>query len=196
MTEGAERVGAALQLVLTVALVAFLFWGAFRKRRRGKPVKDGPEDEPYKVFTKGWDQELEARLVPEMLRSISPDFAKGYLQISRDAWNIRIQRARDMLANAPAIDMKIGLPSQLATALKASCVVLLVDQSGSMKGDPILDTAVAVRRVADGLSAAGATFEVLGFSTLGWQGGFAEKAGAPLCASAHRLQIDGRSGAK
>lgn len=73
-------------------------------------------------------------------------------------------------------------------------VSLLIDQSGSMKGEPIAAAASALQAFEAMLSVAGARTEVLGFSTAGWRGGYPRQAwlheGRPprpgrLCALLH-----------
>jgi cobaltochelatase CobT len=80
--------------------------------------------------------------------------------------------------------------------LSGTAITLLVDQSGSMKGDRILWAAAGVSRLADLLLAQGVTVEILGFSTAGWRGGHAREKwialGKPkrpgrLCALLHSI---------
>jgi cobaltochelatase CobT len=85
---------------------------------------------------------------------------------------------------------------EISTVLSDTAVAILVDQSGSMKGERIRQVAATVRGLADCLIHAHAKVEVLGFSTAGWQGSFARRdwiaAGRPnrpgrLCALLHIL---------
>jgi cobalamin biosynthesis protein CobT len=59
---------------------------------------------------------------------------------------------------------------QLKPALDCT-VSLLVDNSGSMRGQPIRQAALAADMIAAILSLAGVEFEVLGFTTSGFRGG-------------------------
>jgi cobaltochelatase CobT len=78
-------------------------------------------------------------------------------------------------------------------------ICLLIDQSGSMLGAPIAATASAVRVLGEALADRAIPTEILGFSTVGWQGGFARRdwmeQGSPerpgrLCALLHVIYKD------
>lgn len=52
---------------------------------------------------------------------------------------------------------------------------ILLDLSGSMRGELIRSTCQALQGLGDRLQASGVPFEVLGFTTLGWKGGQSRK---------------------
>lgn len=165
--------GAALQIVLTVAFFVWLLLGWRNLKKLGiapEPVVDGQADEPYRVFTSKYDQELGATDVPKKLMVISPDAGKGWLKAGRDSWTLIADKAETDFRAAQFPE------GQLSGSMEDVAITLLIDHSGSMKGDPILWTAGAVRRLTEIWTACGAKVEVLGFSTAGWQGGFARQA--------------------
>jgi cobaltochelatase CobT len=187
--------GSLLQLILVSAFFGWMFWAFFRRKRNRYAVTDGPIDEPYKVFTTEFDQLIHARELPSKLLGLSRDFANGHLQTSSNAWKIALSRFDELAVLPPSADQ-----IERTIDLTNTAVVLLVDHSGSMKGEPILRTAIAIRHLTDKLSALGATLEVLGFTTAGWRGGFAREkwiaTGRPkrpgrLCALLHIVYKDG-----
>jgi cobaltochelatase CobT len=56
-----------------------------------------------------------------------------------------------------------------------AAILFLVDQSGSMKGEPMAWVAAGLRHLADDLAHAGGSVEIVGFTTAGWRGGFARE---------------------
>lgn len=150
-----------------------------RKARQDEPVADAGESEPYKVYTTEFDLTLPAEEVPKRLQDASDDVYKGKFDWSGKGWQQRIEATKRWLSAHPqAPDM----PHRFAAAMRAGgadpsrvAITILVDQSGSMRGDPMAAVFAAVAGVADAATQAGARAEILGFSTAGWDGGFARK---------------------
>lgn len=156
-----------------------------------REVADGPADEPYRVFTRAYDLELSGACIPERLPTSSPD-KLAWRDYSGDGWREAQDLAKRLAESEASIDDAIR--AALGSDAAEFAVTLLIDQSGSMKGAPIAAVANATRTFEAGLSRAGARTEVLGFSTVGWHGGFAREAwhrgGRPerpgrLCALLH-----------
>jgi cobaltochelatase CobT len=187
-------IGPALLALLVVAII----WD--RRRRRGIDgcVIDGPEDEPYKVFTREFDLELDARELPTRIGEASPDFYRGWTDRHGDVWQRNRLLTASFAGRQPSAEALIQpLAQSLACAEILGhelAVTLLVDQSGSMRGKPIAATAAAVGAVSRALATLDIPHEILGFSTAGWHGGHAaeawRRAGEPkrpgrLCAVLH-----------
>ncbi|HEX8302457.1 cobaltochelatase CobT-related protein [Sphingomonas sp.] len=156
-----------------------------------RPAKDGAPEEPYRIFTRAYDVELAALDIPEKLRSISPD-RREWCDEQGVAW----QKAQDQASHfiTDQIPTNDAIRAVLGSDAASFAVTFLIDQSGSMKGKPICAVAASVSAVQSALAAAGASTEVLGFSTAGWRGGFARdkwlRSGRPrrpgrLCALLH-----------
>ena len=189
----ADLAGSLLFLIL-VAGSAYAIWG--RKRGGARPAADGPQDEPYRVYTRAFDLELAAADVAAALPRASPDAEKGWYQRDNVLWRACMPRAETLLREQEGWERA---PERLGIALgcvpaRDVVVALLIDQSGSMQGARIAWAAVLATRIADVLAELGARSEVLGFSTAGWHGGFAyrqwQKKGRPprpgrLCALMH-----------
>lgn len=170
-------------------------------RRRGRAgdggVPDGPEDEPYRVYTRAYDLELNAGEAVDALPDASLDRPRGYQQCDRNIWDRWAARTEILVADQD------DLAAQRLPALRTAAagldpndiaVALLIDQSGSMKGEPIAHAAATADILARLIAGLGAHSEILGFSTAGWQGGRAYEAwkfgGRPkrpgrLCALMH-----------
>ncbi|WP_052507826.1 cobaltochelatase CobT-related protein [Sphingomonas hengshuiensis] len=163
----------------------------WRKLLAGVPGANAGVAAPYRVFTREFDVEVGAGNLPEALASASPDKPK-WRDTDGSGWG-EAQSLTDRFAEkqeAPDATLRAVLGSHGSDF----AVTLLVDQSGSMKGEPIAAIVAALAAFEAALSAAEVQTEVLGFSTAGWHGGFARakwlKAGRPrrpgrLCALMH-----------
>jgi len=179
--------------LLLIVVVAFFL----RKARSARPVRDGPQNDPYRVFTREFDLTLPALEAIKILNTASPDGERGWLSgagfVARAAAEVDAVLAAQVRADRVSARTRI---EAAAGALKLTDIVVavLIDQSGSMKGRPIAIAAAAASWLCELLGELGAPSEVLGFSTAGWHGGHAyrkwKRAGKPsrpgrLCALRH-----------
>ncbi len=168
----------------TIALIGLVTLWDYRNRRRrqraAEPAADAPETEPYKVYTRDYDLILPAEDVPKHLPDASDDAFNGKSDRGGKGWRQRVESAKRWMAEHPqAMDMTQRFASALRAGGIASpsdvAITLLIDQSGSMRGDPMSAAYAAIAGVESAISRAGARIEILGFSTAGWNGGFARK---------------------
>jgi len=130
----------------------------------GLPAEPAPP--PYRVFTRAHDEEVRAA---ELLAT-DPDRLTGVrairerVDLGSDAFWLDEERsvARAALARLDAA-LTEGPPSRP--------LILLLDNSGSMRGRPIAALVAMIGEIGDRLDTAGAPFEVLGFTTRSWKGG-------------------------
>ncbi|GAO78430.1 hypothetical protein [Sphingopyxis sp. C-1] len=188
MTPGLVDIGIALAMVALIAALTVGF-----HRRTPQQVEDGPENELYRAYTREFDRTLSAAAVPTSLPEISPDGEKGYLEKDDRKWRLQIDRAEhnyDRLGDLGALE------THEDGELSSTAVLLMVDQSGSMRGEPMAWVAAGVRRLSEELGRRGASVAVAGYSTAGWHGGFTRRKwlrdGKPsrpgrLCALLHIL---------
>jgi cobaltochelatase CobT len=182
-------------LFVIAGLIAFAAFGP--RTVRAAAVPDGPEDEPYRIYTTDYDLELRGAEVVEALSDASLDRKRGFLHRNPSTWKAWIVRTNDLLKRNDGL-FEESLPGLRAamTGLdpRQVAVALLIDQSGSMKGEPVARAAATADFVARLLAGLGVCSEVLGFSTAGWHGGRAReawhRAGRPerpgrLCALMH-----------
>ena len=167
MTSGLVETGIALAVVVVIAAIAVAL-----HRRAPVPVEDGPEDEPYRIFTREFDRTIAATDLPESLREASPDGEKGYLEKDGRQWRAQIDRAEDVYGQMADL---LPLEPGEADTLRDAAVLLMIDQSGSMRGEPMAWVAAGVRRLSDELGRRGANVAVAGYTTAGWHGGFARR---------------------
>ena len=165
--------------------------------RSSDAVCDGPIDEPYAIYTKQYDVEASALDLETVLVTTSLDQQKGWLEGSDFRW-IEAEKSASAIFDNQHISRQ-NLTSELLALEKASefsntAVVIMVDQSGSMKGHVIEEVAATTRSLAECLINVGINVELLGYSTAGWHGGFARRdwinAGRPsrpgrLCSLLH-----------
>ncbi len=168
----------AIALIVLVAI-----WDHLNRRRKARleePVADVKAEEPYKAYTREFDLTLRGEDVPARLQDASDDVYKGKFDWSGNGWRQRIEATKRWLSeHKQAADM----PHRFAAAARAGgiadqsdiAITILIDQSGSMRGDPMAAVFAAVAGVSGAAMQAGARVEILGFSTAGWDGGFARK---------------------
>lgn len=153
----------------------------------------------YRVFTRDYDVEGHVRDLSDRIWKISPDGSNGLLKETEGALrsraidlDLRITKGREDLDDA-------AIYRQLAALTRRDAVTLLIDHSGSMRGDRSVQVAASVLLFAEMAQRCSFQFEILGFSTAGWRGGFArlawKKAGSPpipgrLCALHHVVHKD------
>lgn len=160
--EEAGRLGFGLSLIALLFFVHIPISLASKKLRERRN-----RSRPYRVFTRDYDLTVRPDRAVAGLDDDSLDGMSGHLQ-GADAWSAAVERAKllhSVLETEP-------LPV-FPTAPCGATIAFLIDQSGSMQGDPMEHAAAAVRAVAQALLAAGWRVEILGFSTAGWQGGHA-----------------------
>ncbi|MCG2628393.1 cobalamin biosynthesis protein CobT [Bradyrhizobium sp. WYCCWR 13023] len=131
------------------------------RRSRRRPVRFDP-DRPYQVYTREFDAEIKADDLDAFLAEL-PDrrWAERFPEVDPaqlyDLENDLAARRAGMETTQP----------QAADTI----VSLLIDHSGSMRGQPMLFAARAALVASDLLDGLGAKQEVLGFTTSRWKGG-------------------------
>jgi cobaltochelatase CobT len=164
-----EVMKALLMLGFFVGL-GWLLWP--RKKSRFPAVADGPPDEPYRVYTFEHDMALPARDVPAALEAKSLDRIKGWASHDPAIWRRKIAAARALADHIDSAgDAAARIKSAFAGDGSGWAIGLLIDQSGSMKDDPILHVAASAKWLSNHLGELGASVTLYGFSTVGWQGG-------------------------
>ncbi len=139
-----------------------------------RDLLDGPapesDDTPYSVYTREFDREVPATDLNAVLGAPTADIAAGW-EAAWSAFDGALQgwKTRHQLA---ALEASTRLRAALTDAERADTVVtLLIDHSGSMRGQSILLAAAAADVAQNFVSQLGATVEVLGFTTVSWKGG-------------------------
>ncbi len=165
-----------------------VFWlRIFSVFKRSNEVCDGPSDEVYEMYTRQYDLEVSGIDLDDKLPLASMDFLKGWLESDGLEWQQAVKSALTIFDNQDNKRQK--LISELKCLekedeLKNTAVTILVDQSGSMKGEVIQHVAATVRSLTECLISVGVSVELLGYSTAGWHGGFARRdwlaSGKPL----------------
>lgn len=183
-------------VAISLALTAAFLWAvvSIMMRRRGKrPVADAPEGEPYRVYSREYDRVLTAADLPVALYDASSDREEGYVEVDDRPWRAQITRAENIYRG---LDEPSPLAGSEAGEFHDAAVLLMVDQSGSMRGEPMAWVAAGTRRLSEELGRRGASVAAAGYTTAGWNGGFARskwlRAGRPrrpgrLCALLHIL---------
>lgn len=164
----------AVGLGLALSFVVLLFFLFHRRPSRGHgraPVPDEPEGAPYRVYTREFDRTILARDAPALLARTDVGSGSGQPPgIAR--WPARLAAAVDG-RGGPALAQAGTFLEPLLDG-EAIAVLLLIDQSGSMR-DHIVEVAPVVRWLADLFQDRSVPLEVTGFTTLGWRGGAARR---------------------
>ena len=102
---------------------------------------------------------LQRRLLAKQIRSWDFDLEEGYLDTGR--------LARVVANPTHALSYKM----EKETGFRDTVVSLLIDNSGSMRGRPIVVAAMSADILARTLERCGVKVEILGFTTRAWKGG-------------------------
>lgn len=151
-------------LTVLVTLMALSFLHSLRGSRR-RPARFDPK-RPYHVYTREFDVEIEVAALDAFFATIAdPDrrWAKRFPEVDP-------AQLYDLETELCARRANNQLKPPLSCADEA-VVTLLVDHSGSMRGEPVLFAARAALVASDLLNGMGAKLEVLGFTTARWKGG-------------------------
>lgn len=155
-------------IIVATFLIGFAWLWEWNRKR---PLKDLPEGTPYRIYTTEYDVEIRAAEIADRLSVISEDHLKYWRSTEDAEWSQKISAAKERATEITDADLLLGVQDDLSDVV----VVLLVDHSGSMRGETIVAVAATVKAMADSLSSRCAKVEVLGFTTAGWRGGFSRK---------------------
>ena len=163
--------------------------------RPNASILDDPEAFGYKVFTRAYDEEVGAEQLssPEELdrlrayldrelRALSSAVARLANRLQRRllaqqnrAWDFDLEEGTLDVARLPRVIIDPMFPlsfkSERDTDFRDTVVTLLLDNSGSMRGRPIMVAACCADILARTLERCGVKVEILGFTTRAWKGG-------------------------
>lgn len=163
--------------------------------RPNTSVLDNPEAFGYKVFTRTFDEEIAAEdlSTPDELERLRTFLDKELRALSGAVSRLANRLQRRLLAQQNRgwdFDLEEGTldPSRLPrviidpthplsfkrerdTTFRDTVVTLLLDNSGSMRGRPIMVAACCADILARTLERCGVKVEILGFTTRAWKGG-------------------------
>ena len=171
-------------------------------------IKDpGLREPPYKVFTTGHDEIVEAEALcdaeeltrlraylDQQLANLSNVVSRLANKLQRKlmaqqnrSWTFDLEEGMLDVARLTRVIIDPTAPLSFKqeedTEFRDTVVSLLIDNSGSMRGRPIMVAAVCADILARTLERCGVKVEILGFTTRAWKGGMARedwlKAGKP-----------------
>lgn len=192
---GVVEVGPLLSAAFTIIFIGWVFWAAFRRKRRPDPqVQDQPVGAPYRVWTTEFDRVVWAREANDLLLACdgfpNPTVSlRGQTLISRQAAVERISANMGKEFDAA----QTLLEPTFRDAGSNLAISLLIDQSGSM-AEKILFVAATIRWLSELCDRMQISLAISGFTSLGWHGGAARRkwlaSGKPsypgrLCALLH-----------
>ncbi len=159
-----------LGLAMIAALFASMVWVSATGKGKRADVPDGDPDEPYKIYTSEFDVVISAEDISSRLPLLSLDKANGHVEFTDREWKSQLKQARQILATDAA---EWAPTSHLS--LTDTAILILVDQSGSMRGKRMAWLTASLGHLVENLVRAGSAVRVSGFTTAGWRGGFARK---------------------
>lgn len=135
----------------------------------------------YRIYTRAFDVEVDATHLDSVLGEMSA-VAKASLDEAWSAFSGALLGWRTK-AQLVALEAAERVRAKVSTEDLANTVVsILIDHSGSMKGQSMLLAAGAAETAVDLLERLGVAVEVLGYTTAAWRGGRARS----------RWQVEGR----
>lgn len=163
--------------------------------RPNENVLDNPEAFGYKVFTRAYDEEIAAEelssseelerlraFLDKELKSLSAVVARLANKLQRKllaqqnrGWDFDLEEGTLDAARLPRIVIDpmhpLSFKRERDTDFRDTVVTLLLDNSGSMRGRPIMVAACCADILARTLERCGVKVEILGFTTKAWKGG-------------------------
>jgi cobaltochelatase CobT len=171
-----------------------------RERRPNFNVLDSPEAFGYKVFNRQHDEEIAAEELstPDELERLRSFLDKELRHLQSAVGRLANRLQRKLMAQqsrAWDFDLEEGLldtarltrvvidplhalsfKQERDAVFRDTVVTLLLDNSGSMRGRPIMVAACCADILARTLERCGVKVEILGFTTKAWKGGQAREA--------------------
>ena len=168
--------------------------------RPNQSVLDNPEAFGYAIFNKTFDEEIAAEdlstpeelerlrtFLDKELRSLSSVVSRLANKLQRRllaqqnrAWDFDIEEGVLDAARLPRIIIDPMYPlsykRERDTDFRDTVVTLILDNSGSMRGRPIMVAACCADILARTLERCGVKVEILGFTTRAWKGGQSREA--------------------
>jgi cobaltochelatase CobT len=168
--------------------------------RPNTSVLDDPERFGYKVFSKASDEEIDAEelstpdelerlrsFLDKELRNLSGAVSRLANRLQRKllaqqnrAWDFDLEEGMLDAARLPRVIIDplhaLSFKRERDTNFKDTVVTLLLDNSGSMRGRPIMVAACCADILARTLERCGVKVEILGFTTRAWKGGQSREA--------------------
>ena len=162
-------------------------------------VLDNPEAFGYKVFSRAHDEEITAEelstpdelerlrsFLDKELRALSSAVARLANKLQRRlmaqqsrAWDFDLEEGQLDAARLTRIIIDpmyaLSFKHERDTQFRDTVVTLLLDNSGSMRGRPIMVAACCADILARTLERCGVKVEILGFTTKAWKGGQARE---------------------
>ncbi len=163
-------------------------------------VLNNPEAHGYKIFSRAHDEETDAddlstpeelerlrAFLDKELRNLSGAVSRLANRLQRKllaqqnrAWDFDIEEGMLDAARLTRIIIDpmhaLSFKRERETNFKDTVVTLLLDNSGSMRGRPIMVAACCADILARTLERCGVKVEILGFTTRAWKGGQAREA--------------------
>ena len=163
-------------------------------------VLDNPEAFGYKVFARTHDEEIDAEdlstpdelerlrtFLDKELRNLSSAVARLANKLQRKlmaqqnrSWDFDLEEGQLDVARLTRIIIDPMFPLSFKherdSEFRDTVVTLLIDNSGSMRGRPIMVAACCADILARTLERCGVKVEILGFTTRAWKGGQAREA--------------------
>jgi cobaltochelatase CobT len=163
-------------------------------------VLDNPEAFGYKVFSRTHDEEIDAEslstpdelerlrtFLDKELRNLQGAVARLANRLQRKllaqqnrAWDFDLEEGTLDVARLTRIIIDpmhpLSFKHERDTDFRDTIVTLLLDNSGSMRGRPIMVAACCADILARTLERCGVKVEILGFTTRAWKGGQAREA--------------------
>jgi cobaltochelatase CobT len=171
-----------------------------RQRRPNINVLDSPEAFGYKVYNRAHDEEIAAENLstPDELERLRSFLDKELRHLQGAVGRLANKLQRKLMAQqsrAWDFDLEEGMldtarltrvvidplhalsfKQERDATFKDTVVTLLLDNSGSMRGRPIMVAACCADILARTLERCGVKVEILGFTTKAWKGGQAREA--------------------
>ncbi|EBA18291.1 Cobalamin biosynthesis protein CobT [Roseobacter sp. SK209-2-6] len=124
------------------------------------------DDREYSIYSTAYDVEITGEELSQELSSVDRKSLEEQVKAFERA--TAVHRTKTSLNSLSHID---AILSHNANLGETTAVSLVVDHSGSLKGQRAIVACLVVQMVSDFLSRLDVRFEILGFTTAAWKGG-------------------------
>ncbi|MEM7303585.1 MAG: hypothetical protein AAF468_21100 [Pseudomonadota bacterium] len=128
--------------------------------------QENNKDQQYSIYTTAYDKEVTGE---ELIQELSSK-ERANLEEQVGAFE-QATAVHQTSAGLNAMSLVDGILSQNPCISEDTVVSLVVDHSGSLKGQRAIIACLIVQLASDFLSRLGLRYEILGFTTVAWKGG-------------------------
>jgi cobalamin biosynthesis protein CobT len=137
-------------------------------KERPKPLPNPPDG--YRIYTTEFDETIRSTHIPVLIEQPTPAQAEEFAESKRKYRELSTV-GRGRILKAAGIFTRRLLSQRSPEERSTTVVTILIDHSGSMRGEGMLSACLAAEEIWRTLDRCGVPTEIIGFTTRSWKGG-------------------------